>query len=112
MDEGARFENLIALHLQKWIYYQQDTQGRNLELRFFRDKYDREVDFVVTENGKPILFVEAKQKDAAAANGIKYLKSIYPGVRSMQIHLNGKKDYVDQSGIEHTPAIKLLYELI
>jgi len=112
VDEGARFENLIAVHLQKWIYYQQDTQGRNLELRFYRDKYDREVDFVVAENGKPILFVEAKLKDAAATNGIKYLKSIYPSVRSMQVHLSGKKDYVDQSGIEHVSAIKLLSELI
>ncbi|MEQ1691887.1 MAG: AAA family ATPase, partial [Gemmatimonas sp.] len=36
-DEGARFENLVASHLLKWVHFQQDTLGRELELRYFRD---------------------------------------------------------------------------
>ena len=34
-DPGARFENLVACHLLKWVHHQQDTQGRDVELRFF-----------------------------------------------------------------------------
>lgn len=112
IDEGSRFENLIAVHLQKWIYYQQDTQGKDFELRFYRDKYDREVDFVVTEGGKPSLFVECKLKDVDSASGLKYLKSLYPHVRSMQVHLQGQKEYIDGHGIEHCNAVVLLSELI
>lgn len=112
VEEGPRFENLVAVHLLKWIYFEQDTQGRNLELKFYRDKYDREVDFVVTENNKPILFVEAKLSDAESTKGLKYLKGLYPQSRALQVHLQGKKEYVDQLGIEHLNAIKLFSELI
>ena len=33
-DAGARFENLVACHLLKWVHHQQDTEGRDFELRF------------------------------------------------------------------------------
>jgi predicted AAA+ superfamily ATPase len=36
-EPAARFENLVALHLLKWVHYTQDTKGRDLELRYFRD---------------------------------------------------------------------------
>ncbi|MGA1838999.1 MAG: hypothetical protein ACMUIU_00085 [bacterium] len=38
------------MHLLKWVHYEQDTKGRDLELRYFRDIDGREVDFVITEN--------------------------------------------------------------
>ena len=50
-DDAARFENLVGCHLLKWVYHEQDTAGRDLELRYFRDTDGREVDFVVTEGG-------------------------------------------------------------
>ena len=34
-DDGPRFENLVAGHLLKWVHHQQDTQGREVELRYF-----------------------------------------------------------------------------
>jgi hypothetical protein len=52
-DPGARFENLVASHLLKWVHFQIDTRGRELELRYFRDIDGREVDFVVTETCHP-----------------------------------------------------------
>jgi predicted AAA+ superfamily ATPase len=45
-DEAARFENLVASHLLKWVHFQFDSAGRELELRYFRDVDGREVDFV------------------------------------------------------------------
>ena len=47
----------------EWVHFQQDTRGRDLELRFFRDVDRREVDFVVTEGLRPMLFVECKLAD-------------------------------------------------
>src|SRR5258708_15254993 len=55
-NEAIRFENLVAIHLRKWVDYETDRRGRDLELRYFRDVDGREVDFVVTENRKPIQF--------------------------------------------------------
>lgn len=111
IEEGNRFENFVAVHLLKWIYFEQDTKGRNLELRYYRDKYDREVDFVITENNIPIHFIEAKLSDSDIPKGIKYLKSLYPEVRATQVHLKGHKDFVTRDNIEYMPVYKLLLEL-
>ena len=112
IDEGARFENFVATHLLKWVYYEQDTQGRSLDLRYYRDKFEREVDFIITENNKPVLFIETKVSDADSTKGLKYLKGKFPSVRSLQIHLKGKKEYIDGNGIEHSSCLKFLNELI
>jgi len=40
----------------------QDTEGGDIELRYFRDEDRREVDFVIVEDGKPLHFVECKKK--------------------------------------------------
>lgn len=66
-DMGARFENLIAFHLLKWVYFLQDTEGRNVELRHFRDVDKREVDFIVLEDNSPIHFIEAKSSGKAVS---------------------------------------------
>ena len=54
-EPGPRFENLVGSHLLKWVELEQDTRGRELELRYFRDVDRREVDFLVTEERKPLL---------------------------------------------------------
>ncbi len=59
-DLSFRFENLIGSHLLKKIHFLEDTQGRDIELRYFRDTEQREVDFVVVEDGNPILLLNAK----------------------------------------------------
>jgi len=61
-DTGNRFENLMACHLLKWCFFMQDTHGRKIELRYFRDIDKREVNFVITEDSKPIYFIECKKK--------------------------------------------------
>lgn len=109
-DEGRRFENFLAVHLLKWVYHQQDIKGKDLELCYYRDKYDREVDFVITDKGDPIHFIEAKLSDSDITKGLKYLKSLYPKVRASQVHFKGKKDFISAQGIEHIPAYKFLNE--
>lgn len=111
-DEGNRYENFIAVHLLKWVYYEQDIHGRDLDLRYYRDKYNREVDFVVTERDQPILFVECKLSDAAIPLGLRYLRSRYPEVRALQLHLRGNKEYMSEHGIEVMRAENFLPELV
>lgn len=111
-DPAARFENLIAGHLLKWVHFEQDAKGRELELRYFRDVDGREVDFVVTENRRPILLVEAKLADQPVDRGLRYLAPRYPTAAAWQISANGKKDYVTPEGIRVAPALTLLRQLV
>ena len=74
-SEPARFENLVASHLLKWVHFEQDARGRELELRYFRDTDGREVDFVVVEGRLPILLVEAKWGDGEPDKSLRYLKA-------------------------------------
>lgn len=110
-DMGGRFENFVAVHLIKWVYYEQDTMGRNLELRFYRDKAKHEVDFVLLENNQPFQFIEAKHSDEDISPGLKYLKNKYPKAKALQVHLMGKKEFINQDGIEYIHVTKLLKTL-
>ena len=111
-DEALRFENLVALHLLKWVHYRQDTEGMDLELRYFRDTDGREVDFVVTERRKPILFVECKWSDTRLDKNLRYLKKRFPEADAWQISATGRKDYLTPDGIRVSPALELLRTLV
>ncbi|MCJ7680916.1 MAG: AAA family ATPase, partial [Candidatus Aminicenantes bacterium] len=49
-EEGYRFENMVACHLLKWCRFVEDTEGYDMELRYFRDVDRREVDFVLVKD--------------------------------------------------------------
>lgn len=107
-ESALRFENLVAAHLLKWVHYEQDTKGRDLELRYFRDTDRREVDFVVVERRTPQLFVECKWSDADVDRGLRYLKARFPRCEAWQISATGTKDYVTPDDIRVAPAMRLL----
>jgi uncharacterized protein len=112
-DPGARFENLMACHLLKWVEYQVDTQGRTLELRYFRDVDGREVDFVIVEAGRtPIALVECKLGDDLPGKGLRHLKARFPDVPAWQVSAHGQRDYISPEGIRVAPATTLLRDLV
>lgn len=61
--EGARFENLMAAHLLKACHFWTDTGEGTFDLWYLRDKAKREIDFLVTRDGRPWLPVEAKRRE-------------------------------------------------
>jgi uncharacterized protein len=110
-DRGARFENLVAGHLLKWCFFLQDVEGREVELRYFRDVDRREVDFVIVENLKPIYFLECKTKDKGPSLSIKYLKKRFPQAAALQILMEGDQDIETKEGIRICSASRFLKEL-
>jgi hypothetical protein len=111
-DPAARFENLVASHLLKWVHFRQDTEGRDLGLRYFRDHDGREVDFVVVEGETPIMMVECKQYDRKLDKNLRYLKRRFPECPAWQIAAMGKKDALTPEGVRLCPALKFLKELV
>jgi predicted AAA+ superfamily ATPase len=110
--EGARFENLVASHVLKWVEFPIDTEGRPLELHYLRDVDGREVDFVVVERGKPIALIECKLGDDAVSPGLRHLKARFPDVVAWQLSARGVRDYVRGEGVRVAPAARLLRELV
>lgn len=111
-EKPQRFENLVAAHLLKWVHFQEDVFGRDIELRYFKDREGREVDFVVVENSQPLLLVECKWADDVVSKPLKYLKSRFPKAAAWQIHATGSKDYQTPEGIRVAPALTFLKDLI
>lgn len=111
-DPSFRFENLVACALLKWVQFQQDAFGEEIDLRYFRDVDSREVDFVIVDGKKPISFIECKLNDAPISPGLKYLKAKFPECEAWQISAIGKKDYLGDLGIRVCPANDFLAGLI
>ena len=109
---GASFENLVAIHLLKWVHFRQDVEGLDLELRYFRDLDGREVDFVVTDRRKPVLMVECKLTDAPVDRAVRFLKRKFSDCTAWQIHAEGSADYQTPEGIRVAPAVRLLETLV
>ena len=111
-DNGPRFENLIAGHLLKWVHFQQDTQGLDLDLRFFRDTDGREVDFIVTDRARPILAVECKWSESRPDRSLRYWKKRFPQCAAWQVTARGGRDFVTPDGIRVCPALAFLKQLV
>jgi predicted AAA+ superfamily ATPase len=65
VDDGHRFENLVAFHLYKAVQTWTALGLGELELRYVRDRSKREVDFLLVDRGRPVCLVEAKYSDTA-----------------------------------------------
>ena len=109
-EEGYRFENLVACHLLRWCRFIEDSQGHEMELRYFRDVDRREVDFVLMRDGRPIHFIESKIKAREVSRPLRYLKERFPDVPAAQISLSGDQDLMTREGIRLCPAHVFLAE--
>jgi predicted AAA+ superfamily ATPase len=62
-DSGPRFENMVASHLLKAVHYWTDTGEGLFDLHYLRTKDKEEVDFLITQDQKPWIAIEAKYSD-------------------------------------------------
>lgn len=91
--ESARFENLIASHLLKFVHFLYDAHGKRAELFFIRDVDGHEVDFLVTINRKPWFAVEVKLDDTTLSKHLRYFADrlrvpfLYQVVRSSGVYV-------------------------
>ena len=92
--KDAIFENMIASHLLKYCHWKEDTQGYKMELRYIRDIYGKEIDFVVLQDENPVFAVECKSGDKEVSKHIKYMATRSDIPDFYQVHL-AEKDYLN-----------------
>ncbi len=82
-DAGKIFENLVAVSLYRELQLWEDGDGRSRSLRYLRTKEGVEVDFVLTEEDRMTLILEAKHADRTITHGLRYFNERYgvPGVQ-------------------------------
>ena len=69
---GLRFENLVAVHLWKYVNFVNDTGLGDLSLHYLRDKEKHEIDFIICNKQKPILAIECKNRDQTPSSALAY----------------------------------------
>jgi predicted AAA+ superfamily ATPase len=105
-DEGARFENFVALHLLKATQLWMDLGLGEYALYYLRDKEKNEVDFCVIKNGLPWFLVEVK---LSAKQGIS--KALYHFQKQTKaahaFQVVRDMDFVDEDCFAHHDPIKV-----
>jgi hypothetical protein len=89
--ESLRFENLVALHLLKATRLWRAMGEGETGLHYLRDKEKREVDFVLTEKGKPFCLIECNAKDEELSRHL--------------VHFQKKVDVPYAVQLVHTPGV-------
>lgn len=84
-DSGNRFENLIAVHLIKYVNFMNDTGRDSLVLHYIRDKEKREVDFVITRKNIPLILIECKHGDETPHRHLAYFAEKFKIKRALQL---------------------------
>ena len=70
-DPGARFENMVAVELNRAVTLWRDFGLGDFQLLYLRNKEKQEVDFIVTEGSVPRFMVEARLSDPAVGPQLK-----------------------------------------
>jgi len=104
-DEGVRFENLVAGSLLKRLNFLEDRDGYRYELRHLRDKDGREIDFVITRDGKIKELIEAKLSDDTISSQHYYYTTKLKPEKSTLIVANLARPY-EKNGIRVVSPIE------
>jgi hypothetical protein len=96
--------------LLKEVHLLEDVEGEKLDLLFIRDKDEREIDFVITRNGKPHHFMEVKWADSnLSANLQRFLSN--QSIKRTQIVAELEQVKSFPSGERIVPARRFLSDL-
>lgn len=66
---------------------------------------------MITEDQKPLVFIECKVNETQVSPHLKYLKNKFPSAPAYQLTYNAKKDFQTAEGIRVVDAHKGLREI-
>ena len=91
---GAKLENLVACHLLKSVQAWTDSALGTFDLHYIKDKYKREVDFLITKDQKPWLLLEVKSSEKEPTESLKYYTKKLQPIYSIQIGCSKKEEKI------------------
>lgn len=114
-DEGAHSETFVACHLLKAVELWTDLGLGDFELRYLRDKLQREVDFLVVRDRKPWLLVEVKTSDVRLSPALLHFQNQTKAPYAIQVVMNlpfEKVNFLTQPRPVVVPARTFLSQLV
>ena len=113
-DAGVRFENLVACHLLKHVHWQQDAQGKEVDLHYVRTKDGAEVDFCLSHKaptGDTLThLIECKLTDTQPHRALARFATQWPRAQAVQV-VRELRTEQDHSGIQVRDAATWLQGL-
>lgn len=74
---SERFENIVALELLRALSNWNDIGSGNYSLHYVRNRDKEEVDFLIADNNRPFLLIEAKLSDSTPAKSLRKFQNIF-----------------------------------
>lgn len=109
-EPGARFENMVALELCRAVSTWNEMGYGRFGLNFIRTKDQQEVDFIITDDGQPILLIDARAEDhQPSAALIKFQAALkVPAVHLVQAADGYRRIANDNRAVLIAPACQYL----
>ena len=109
-DEGVRLENTCAVCLLKHVQYRQDMAGEDMALHYLRTRDGKEIDFVLTKDGKATHLIEVKLSDDSPSPALRLFAKKVPEAGACQLVQNLRREQ-QKDGISILAAGKWLADL-
>jgi uncharacterized protein len=109
-NNGAKFENLIAVNLLKHVYAKRDYEGKNYNLNYLRNKDQREVDFLLANENCPEQIIEVKYANDSLSSNLRFFAKEYNLNASQVVFKPKNPRKVD--GIPIVDAMRFLISLV
>jgi|APFre7841882724_1041349.scaffolds.fasta_scaffold20204_2 predicted AAA+ superfamily ATPase len=109
-DPEARFENMVALELYRAVSNWNETGYGRFSLHFIRTKDQQEVDFLLSDDGRPVLLVDARpQEQQPSAALLKFQAALrVPAVHLVQAAEGYRRVANDGHSVLVAPACQYL----
>jgi uncharacterized protein len=75
-DPGARFENMVAQELWRAVTVWNDLGYGAFSLHFIKNKEQQEVDFLIANEGEPLLLLEARLSDTQPSKPLRKFQDV------------------------------------
>ena len=102
-DAAARFENMVALELWRAVHQWNEWGWGDFSLHYVRNKEKKEADFLIANNRKPVLLMEAKLSEEQVSNDFKNFQDALQIPAVWLVHKDGVRKLITNG--RHTIGI-------
>lgn len=109
-NNGAKFENFVAMCLLKHVYAKIDYEAKTYSLHYLHTKEKKEVDFALAFDGNLEKIIEVKYADGHVSPHLRYFHHKY-NLPAVQVVCELKREWIDDK-IEVLQGLTFLKKLI